>query len=111
MGARTRHACCREERVREEATPLWAGWPSRWRPLADVFTRPGGPLAPRSSLPRSHPTPGEGSRPGLDEGEAILRAEVPVLSGDTPDTLAARVLVEEHRIYPEALRLLASGAV
>ena len=49
--------------------------------------------------------------PGLDEGAPILRAEVPVLSGDTPETLAARVLVEEHRIYPEALRLLASGAV
>ena len=49
--------------------------------------------------------------PGLDEGAPILRAEVPVLPGDTPETLAARVLVEEHRIYPEALRLLASGAV
>lgn len=49
--------------------------------------------------------------PGLDEGAAILQAEVPVLSGDTPETLAARVLVEEHRIYPEALRLLASGKI
>ena len=49
--------------------------------------------------------------PGLDEGPAILQAEVPVLSGDTPDSLSARVLVEEHRIYPEALRLLASGQV
>ncbi len=47
--------------------------------------------------------------PGLDEGPVILQAEVPVLSGDTPDTLAARVLVEEHRIYPEALALLARG--
>lgn len=47
--------------------------------------------------------------PGLDEGAPILQAEVPVLAGDTPETLAARVLVEEHRIYPEALRLLASG--
>lgn len=47
--------------------------------------------------------------PGLDEGAAILQAEVPVLPGDTADSLAARVLVEEHRIYPEALRLLASG--
>lgn len=47
--------------------------------------------------------------PGLDEGPAILQAEVPVLPGDTPDTLSARVLVEEHRIYPQALRLLASG--
>ncbi|WEK06262.1 MAG: phosphoribosylglycinamide formyltransferase [Candidatus Devosia phytovorans] len=49
--------------------------------------------------------------PGLDEGAAILQAEVPVLPGDTPETLADRILVEEHRIYPEALRLLASGQV
>jgi phosphoribosylglycinamide formyltransferase-1 len=47
--------------------------------------------------------------PGLDEGPAILQARIPVLPGDTPETLAARLLVEEHRIYPEALRLLASG--
>ncbi|MGV8854808.1 MAG: phosphoribosylglycinamide formyltransferase [Devosia sp.] len=49
--------------------------------------------------------------PGLDEGAAILQAEVPVLPGDTADTLADRVLAEEHRIYPEALRLLASGKI
>ena len=49
--------------------------------------------------------------PGLDEGAAILQAEVPVLPGDTPDTLSDRVLVEEHRIYPEALRMLASGEI
>jgi len=49
--------------------------------------------------------------PGLDEGAAILQAKVPVLPGDTPETLAARILVEEHRIYPEALRLLAEGKV
>ena len=49
--------------------------------------------------------------PGLDEGAAILQAEVPVLAGDTPETLAARILIEEHRIYPEALRLLALGAI
>ena len=49
--------------------------------------------------------------PGLDEGAPILQAEVPVLPGDTANTLAARVLVEEHRIYPEALRMLASGAI
>lgn len=47
--------------------------------------------------------------PGLDEGPAILQARVPVLPGDTPETLSARILVEEHRIYPEALRMLASG--
>ena len=49
--------------------------------------------------------------PGLDEGAPILQAAVPVLPGDTPETLAARILVEEHRIYPEALRLLAEGKV
>jgi phosphoribosylglycinamide formyltransferase-1 len=49
--------------------------------------------------------------PGLDEGAPILSAEVPVLPGDTPGTLAARVLIEEHRIYPQALRLLASGEI
>lgn len=47
--------------------------------------------------------------PGLDEGPVILQASVPVLPDDTPDNLAARVLLEEHRIYPEALRMLASG--
>ncbi|GLQ57682.1 phosphoribosylglycinamide formyltransferase [Devosia nitrariae] len=49
--------------------------------------------------------------PGLDEGPVILQAKVPVLSDDTPETLAARVLVEEHRLYPEALRKLAAGEV
>ena len=49
--------------------------------------------------------------PGLDEGAPILSAQVPVLTGDTPETLAARILVEEHRIYPEALRMLAAGEV
>ncbi|OLP58516.1 phosphoribosylglycinamide formyltransferase [Xaviernesmea oryzae] len=48
---------------------------------------------------------------GMDEGPAILQARVPVLPGDTPETLAARVLVEEHRIYPKALALVAEGAV
>lgn len=47
--------------------------------------------------------------PGLDEGEAILQARVPVLPDDTEETLAARVLAEEHRIYPEALKMLVLG--
>ncbi|HEX8615327.1 MAG TPA: phosphoribosylglycinamide formyltransferase [Telluria sp.] len=41
----------------------------------------------------------------LDHGPAVLRAEVDVLPGDTPDTLAARVLVQEHTLYPRAIRL------
>lgn len=49
--------------------------------------------------------------PGLDEGPAILQARVPVLPGDTPETLSARILVEEHRIYPQALAMLARGEV
>jgi phosphoribosylglycinamide formyltransferase 1 len=42
--------------------------------------------------------------PELDAGPIIHQAEVPVLADDTPETLAARVLEQEHRIYPEALR-------
>ncbi len=44
--------------------------------------------------------------PQLDHGPVIIQAAVPVLPGDTEDSLAARVLVEEHRIYPQALRWL-----
>jgi phosphoribosylglycinamide formyltransferase-1 len=40
----------------------------------------------------------------LDDGPIIEQARVPILSNDTPDKLAARVLIEEHRIYPSALR-------
>ncbi len=45
---------------------------------------------------------------GVDSGPIILQAAVPVLDEDTPETLAARILIEEHRIYPEALQLLAA---
>jgi phosphoribosylglycinamide formyltransferase-1 len=45
----------------------------------------------------------------LDGGPIILQAAVPVLEHDTVDTLAARVLVEEHRLYPEAIRLVLEG--
>ncbi len=41
---------------------------------------------------------------GVDEGALIAQARVPILEGDTPDTLAARVLTEEHRLYPAAVR-------
>jgi len=47
--------------------------------------------------------------PELDSGPIILQEKVPVLAGDTAETLAARVLEAEHRIYPAALRLLAEG--
>ena len=39
----------------------------------------------------------------LDDGPLLAQARVPILPGDTPDTLAARVLVEEHKLYPRAL--------
>lgn len=47
--------------------------------------------------------------PELDSGPVIARAEVPVLPGDDETTLAARVLEAEHRLYPEALALVARG--
>ena len=42
----------------------------------------------------------------LDGGPIVLQSAVPVMSGDTPHSLAERILVEEHRLYPEAVRLL-----
>lgn len=47
----------------------------------------------------------------LDGGPILLQAAVPVLDDDTADTLSARVLVEEHKLYPEAIRLMLEGAV
>ena len=47
--------------------------------------------------------------PELDAGPIVAQAAVPVLAGDTPDTLAERILIAEHRLYPFALRLVASG--
>jgi phosphoribosylglycinamide formyltransferase-1 len=43
----------------------------------------------------------------LDAGPIIAQARIPVLAGDDAETLAARVLVEEHRIYPQALDAVA----
>jgi phosphoribosylglycinamide formyltransferase-1 len=45
----------------------------------------------------------------LDAGPVLGRARVPVRRGDTPDTLAARVLAQEHRLYPAVLRRFAEG--
>lgn len=47
--------------------------------------------------------------PDLDEGPIIAQAAVPVLEGDDQHILAARVLAAEHRLYPQALRLVAEG--
>ena len=46
---------------------------------------------------------------GVDEGPIIIQAAVPILDGDTPDTLAARILVQEHKIYPRAVQLFSEG--
>jgi phosphoribosylglycinamide formyltransferase 1 len=48
---------------------------------------------------------------GVDEGPVIAQAAVPVLPGDEAEALAARVLAVEHKLYPHALALVASGAV
>ena len=48
---------------------------------------------------------------GMDEGPIVAQAAVPVSAGDTAETLAARVLTVEHKLYPLALKLLAEGKV
>ena len=47
----------------------------------------------------------------MDDGPIIIQGAVPVLDGDTPDSLGERVLAVEHKIYPKALKLVASGRV
>ncbi len=49
--------------------------------------------------------------PTLDSGPIIAQEKVPVLAGDTPETLAARVLEAEHKTYPMALKWIAEGKV
>jgi phosphoribosylglycinamide formyltransferase 1 len=46
---------------------------------------------------------------GVDEGPIIVQAAVPILDDDTPEILAARILVQEHKIYPRAVQLFAEG--
>ena len=48
---------------------------------------------------------------GTDTGPILLQAAVPVLDGDSEETLAARILVQEHRCYPRAIALWAEGRV
>ena len=47
--------------------------------------------------------------PELDAGPIVLQATVPVRDDDTPEALAERILVEEHRIYPEAIAIMLDG--
>lgn len=44
---------------------------------------------------------------GVDEGQIIAQASVPIVEKETPETLAARVLIEEHKLYPQTLNALA----
>jgi phosphoribosylglycinamide formyltransferase-1 len=46
---------------------------------------------------------------GIDTGPIVLQAAVPVLPDDTEASLSARILAQEHRLYPEAIRLYATG--
>ena len=46
---------------------------------------------------------------GVDTGPIVLQASVPVRDADTEESLSERILVEEHRLYPEAIRLFAEG--
>src|SRR5262249_55016663 len=48
---------------------------------------------------------------GTDSGPILIQAAVPVLEGDTEEALAARILQQEHRIYPQAIQLVAEGRV
>ena len=50
-------------------------------------------------------------RPEMDDGPIVAQAAVPVLQGDTPGDLAARILAEEHKLYPLAVRMIAEGRV
>jgi phosphoribosylglycinamide formyltransferase-1 len=50
-------------------------------------------------------------RPEMDEGPILGQAVVPVLPADTPDSLAARVLAAEHRLYPRILQLFTAGLI
>jgi formyltetrahydrofolate-dependent phosphoribosylglycinamide formyltransferase len=45
---------------------------------------------------------------GIDEGDIILQKTIPITEGDTPETLAAKVLILEHIAYPEAIRIMAT---
>ncbi len=50
-------------------------------------------------------------RPEMDNGPIIMQAAVPIAQDDTPETLATRIQGYEHKIYPEAVRYIATGAV
>lgn len=77
--------------------PAYKGLHTHERALADKVTRHGCSV--------------HFVRSDVDDGPLIAQASVPVLKSDDPDTLAARVLDAEHKLYPRALALVASGAI
>lgn len=77
--------------------PAYKGLHTHERALADGATRHGATV--------------HFVRHDVDSGPIIAQARVPVLKSDTPETLAQRVLDAEHKIYPKALALVASGAL
>jgi phosphoribosylglycinamide formyltransferase-1 len=48
---------------------------------------------------------------GIDTGPVIIQSVVPVYEDDSPDTLSARILKQEHRIYPQAIQYYAEGRI
>ena len=50
-------------------------------------------------------------RPNMDEGPIIIQSVVAIQPKDTPDSLASRILAEEHKIYPLAIRLIANDKI
>ncbi|QCI68078.1 phosphoribosylglycinamide formyltransferase [Phreatobacter stygius] len=74
--------------------PAYKGLDTHARALADGVTRHGATV--------------HFVVPEMDAGPIILQGEVPVLPGDTAEALGKRVLAVEHRIYPEALRMIAT---
>jgi phosphoribosylglycinamide formyltransferase-1 len=77
--------------------PAYKGLHTHERALADGATRHGATV--------------HFVRHDVDSGPIIAQARVPVLKSDTPETLSSRVLDAEHKIYPRALALVASGAL
>ena len=119
----------RSSRSCADATSAWCAWPGTCGSSGPCCSRripnrivnihpsllpsfPGFARAATGARARRHACPAPRciwSTRALDAGPIVLQAAVPVLDDDTVDTLSERILVEEHRIYPEALRILLDG--
>ena len=71
---------------------------------SDLLLSPGSPVQLKISGVTVHLVDNQ-----LDAGPIVLQRTVPVLDDDTPETLAARILIEEHRAYPEAVALISAA--